>query len=152
MKKGFTLIELLVVVLIIGILSAAALPQYQKAIHKTKLANAIQIAAAIRKAEEAYYMANGKYLANTLDGLDIDFNLEREGEFLHSPEGFFDIMQGASPRIDVWFCPGEPTYQDCLKNRIVGVSVWFAQSEKPNQITCVGYSPTGNALCKSLRY
>ena len=67
---GFTLIELLVVVLIIGILAAVALPQYQKAVLRSRYAQTQILARNLYDAAQRYYMANGEY-APDLTALDI---------------------------------------------------------------------------------
>ena len=78
--KGFTLIELLVVVLIIGILSAVALPQYRKAVFKARLSEADVILNTYQKGITSYLLANGGYPgeqiyftgANATGGLDME--------------------------------------------------------------------------------
>ena len=69
--RGFTLIELLVVVLIIGILAAVAVPQYQKTIERSKATEALSMLSSVAKAYQTYYLANGQY-AEKFDELDID--------------------------------------------------------------------------------
>ncbi len=78
-KRAFTLIELLVVVLIIGILAAVAVPQYQKAVYKSRAVDAIMLLKTITDAQEVYFLANGKYTSN-LDNLDIEIEIKLHGK------------------------------------------------------------------------
>ncbi len=67
---GFTLIEVLVVVLIIAVLAAVAVPQYQKAVLKSRFSALMPIASAVANGQEIYYMEKGNY-SSDITKLDI---------------------------------------------------------------------------------
>ena len=59
LQSGFTLVELLIVVVIVGILSAVALPQFFSQTKKAAATEGTQTAASIAKQASAYYLEQG---------------------------------------------------------------------------------------------
>ncbi len=87
--RAFTLIELLVVVLIIGILAAIALPQYQKAVEKARLATWMPLVRAIYDAEETHYLATGTYTTD-LEVLSIQIPVTDNCQYRkNDTEGYY---------------------------------------------------------------
>ena len=70
-KQGFTLLEMLVVVLIIGILASFALPQYNKAVLKSKYSTLMPVAKALQEGNESFFLTNG-YYTDAVEDLDIE--------------------------------------------------------------------------------
>lgn len=64
---GFTLIELMIVIAIIGIIAAIAIPAYTGYIATARLAEAKNNIAALKLAEEEYYLENNVYFYDTSD-------------------------------------------------------------------------------------
>ena len=64
-NTGFTLIELMIVIAILGIISAIAIPAYTGYLATARLAEAKNNIAALKLAEEEYFLENNSYFFDT---------------------------------------------------------------------------------------
>lgn len=151
MKKGFTLIELLVVVLIIGILSAVALPQYQKAVAKSRYTQLITAGKNLKDAMEVYYMANGNY-PNFWHELDIqypDCEESAAGRYMLWCDKFaVDMFLDVNVNLALYDMHDVADKKDRSQAKSTYI-VWLDHSEQPGKTECQSKI---SGLCQSMGY
>ena len=147
-RGGFTLIELLVVVLIIGILAAIALPQYEKSVERAKIMRYLPVLRSAIEASKIYQMTNGTPPTDFAD-LDVSFPSSSASAIcgmnpmVQSPNKKQKVLEKnislfinvhAWPTQGIYLCRGASPYSYMISN-----DIW----NKTDKLVC--YSPKGNS-------
>ena len=87
-NEGFTLIELLVVIIIIGILSAIALPAFLNQANKARAAEAKSNIGAINRAQQAYVLASPEFVTDNKEFKQLEMGIKTQTEnYLYAIDG-----------------------------------------------------------------
>ena len=151
-NAGFTLIELLVVVLIIGILAAVAVPQYQKSVAKAKVSKNIPLINAFAQAMERYYLANGSYPPSTsnFDEINSYLDIALPQEVIKDNGAFSGISLFNSPYYSsVWIqFKLTNTSNRVLLIKMLKHSNYYG--DLSDEIGCIGTEGLGMDTCSSI--
>ena len=152
--KGFTLIEVLVVVLIIGILAAVALPQYQRAVEKSRLSEAISNMRTIQNNVKMYILEHGTNGGhNTPENWDVELTggswidpnvAYMTDHFIYSVDDGSGIWVG---RCNGTCTGSDDTYMYTLWKNYEHIKIAYPEE---SQDICVYNTEVGQYICKSL--
>ena len=149
---GFTLIELLVVVLIIGILAAMALPQYFKAVERSRMTEAVTLMDSVVKAQRRKWMQTNRY-AHRFEGLDVS----PKGATGQSYYTKGDPQTGAGGNgFEIFLVMSDFTASGVLASRMVdgnnrhpSLQYQYAltRDNQSDNVSCWGTNQAGRELC-----
>ncbi len=153
--KAFTLIELLVVVLIIGILSAIALPQYTQAVEKSRAAEALTNIGSFKRAVDIWKLANpGKRRLFTGNGSGVgELDIDVPSDWVQDTRAMTAAGSYSNKSCSKNFCYIINTY-DVKAYRAnsstykYGIAYWFGGNNPHYE--CFAYTEADLKLCKSL--
>lgn len=133
--EGFTLIELLVVVIVIGILSAIALPNLLAQTGKARETEAKNNLSAVGRSQQAYFFQRGTF-ADTLAKLEVTF---QENYYNFPPPNL------VSPTVVKHEAISNSPDPAATNTRNYGLGVYYNTDSRFNVIFCQGLIPGGAA-------
>jgi type IV pilus assembly protein PilE len=129
--KGFTLIELLVVVLIIGILAAIVLPQYQAAVDKSRATEALMVGKTLTSALKRWELINGPISDGNLPNFK-DLDIEIPNATYYSPTNL---------KVQYWDYDVRGNGYTCIRSRAGNIP------QSVNYEICISHKTTNKSLC-----
>lgn len=151
MSKGFTLIELLVVVLIIGILSAVALPQYEKTVHKARMSEVMTRIPAFERAITLQYLTEGSFNSDMKDfDPDVFAGLVEQDPFFLSPMAYY-MVDSINAGTSCWranYTGKRASDANVAQSLIAELGGCYSGSTGEWTRYCFYESDLGKALCK----
>lgn len=143
MKKGFTLIEMLMTILILAILVAVALPQYELVVDQSRWSTMLPGSRTLKEAQERIFM-NSSHYENEANNLDINIPGEYEGDKIVSSAITYTLSntdEGAMVTATHTHLPG-----------VILQQYLMASSNFPNDLHCKALTANIRALrlCEQL--